>query len=66
MAIEKRGFASMNPRQRRQIAQKDGEAAHEKGTMNSLPKKREKRAEKVAKAAVPVDENHNGGIDSLS
>ena len=32
MAIKDRGFASMDPQKRREIASKGGRAAHEKGT----------------------------------
>ena len=43
---EKRGFASMDEEQQREIASKGGKAAHEKGTAHEFTSKEAKEASK--------------------
>lgn len=49
----KRGFASMDPEQQRQIAREGGKAAHRQGwRINLIPKKPDRRAGKAGKPLV--------------
>lgn len=51
MAIEDRGFASMDPKRQAEIASKGGKAAHEKGTAYKFTSEAARKAAAASAAA---------------
>ncbi len=62
MATTRRGFASLTPEQRREIASKGGKAAHENGTAHEFNKEEAKNAGKKGGLKVSQNKEHMATI----
>ncbi|MEO5932024.1 MAG: KGG domain-containing protein [Duganella sp.] len=63
---KKRGFASMDPQQQRQIAAEGGRAAHEKGTAHEFTSEEARRAGAMSHKNDPNSQSATGGSRSGS
>lgn len=63
---KKRGFASMDPQQQRQIAAEGGRAAHEKGTAHEFTSEEARRAGAMSHKNDPNSQSASGGSRSGS
>jgi general stress protein YciG len=58
----KRGFASMNPNKRRELASRGGQKAHEKGTAYTFDSETARRAGQIGGAKTAKNRQHMSAI----
>ena len=62
MGKSKRGFASMSPEKRREIASKGGKRAHALGTAHEFTPEQARQAGRIGGAKISADRAHMGRI----